>query len=272
MAAVHDQREKEEERRRAPEPPAQATEPRELASAMGNAAFARYVARRRSLQRQPTTAAPPGTSLTDKLIAALDLHGPPHFDGIIADIHAASPAERRTALENARVRDLIRDRLAPEWAHTAMASLLEGAQSWKNPASNDFYNYFVVTRGTGRLPSTATMNCWEMILYSAYMVGQIDQPWIERFYTEAFADPDPNLWIWQRLGWSSGLPQYPATTPQTGQLLFYQTGGAHPGHVALALGGDQAISLWNQPRGDRATQRIRVDELAGVVTIGDAPW
>jgi hypothetical protein len=243
-----------------------------LASKVGNAAFARYVARQRALQRQTPPAAPAATSLTDKLIAALEITGPVNFDAVIADIHAAPGAERRTALENARVRNLIRDRLSPDGARSAMSSLLEGAQSWKNPASNDFYTYFVTTRGTGRLPSTATMNCWEMILYSSYMVGQIDQPWIERFYTEAFADPDPNLWIWRRLGWNSGLPRYPATTPRAGQLLFYQTGGAHPGHVALALGGDQAISLWNQPNGSLATQRIRVDELSGVVTIADAPW
>ena len=271
MAAIrHEHEQVPEQASPAPAAPA-AAEPLAVASKVGNAAFARYVARRRALQRQPATA-PPATSLKDNLIAALEIYGPVNYDQIIADIHAAPPAERRTALESQRVRDLARDRLNPPETLTVMASLLEGAQSWKNPASNDFYNYFVVTRGTGRLPSTATMNCWEMILYSAYMVGQIDQPWIERFYTEAFADPDPNLWIWRRLGWNSSLPQYPATTPQSGQLLFYQTGGAHPGHVALALGGDQAISLWNQPRGDRATQRIRVDELSGVITIGDRPW
>ena len=57
-----------------------------------------------------------------------------------------------------------------------------------------------------------------------------------------------------------------------GQLLFYFTGGQYHGHVAISLGGDQAVSLWNQPRGEYATQRIRVDELAGTVHIGNPPW
>jgi hypothetical protein len=38
------------------------------------------------------------------------------------------------------------------------------------------------------------------------------------------------------------------------------------------LGGDQAISLWNQPNNDMAVQRIRVTDLSGTVYVGDAPW
>ena len=95
--------------------------------------------------------------------------------------------------------------------------------------------------------------------------------------------------IWQQLGFSTSLPTYaaPSTsgtgggvgagsgttrTPSVGQLLFYHTGGAVPGHVAVSLGGDQAISLWNQPNNVDAVQRIRVTDLAGTVYVGNPPW
>jgi hypothetical protein len=60
--------------------------------------------------------------------------------------------------------------------------------------------------------------------------------------------------------------------PTVGQLLFYQTAGPVPGHVALSLGGDEAISLWNQPHNDHHAQRIHVTDLAGTVHVGNPPW
>jgi hypothetical protein len=242
----------------------------------GDAALARALARSRALQRDPPsggTAAPAATTLTDKLIAGLEIYGPVNFDALIGDVHAATLAERRAALASARVRQLARERLGPEVGTSLISALLEGSQHWENPPANDFFDYFVTRKGTGTLPSTATMNCWEMILYSAYLIGAIGQPWIEQFYNDALAAPDPNALIWQRLGWTASLPLYPAVQPVAGQLLFYiDTGAPYPGHVAISIGGDQAISLWNQPRGEYATQRIRVDELGGTVHIGTAPW
>jgi hypothetical protein len=219
-------------------------------------------------------ASSPAASLADRLIAGLELPPPTNYDTLIQAIHGASVAERRAALRDVRVRERARDRLSKATAVTLMSSLLEGSQDWKNPADNDFFDYFVTQKGTGTLPSAeaATMNCWEMILYSAYLVGAIGQPWIEQFYTDALAEPDPNVLIWQRLGWTAALPQYPAQRPTAGQLLFYFTGGTYPGHVAISLGGDDAVSLWDEPRGDHATQRIRVAELGGTVYVGNPPW
>ena len=243
--------------------------------ALSSAALARYAARRRAtVARQPGggTVAPAATTLADRLISGLEIYGPVNYDALIADVHASALAERRAALANARVRQLARERLGPDVGVSLISALLEGSQHWENPPANDFFDYFVTQKGTGTLPSTATMNCWEMILYSAYLIGAIGQPWIEQFYLDALAAPDPNVLIWQRLGWTAALPRYPAVQPVAGQLLFYFTGGTYPGHVAISIGGDQAISLWNQPRGEYATQRIRVDELAGTVHIGNPPW
>ena len=154
-----------------------------------------------------------------------------------------------------------------------MTSLLEGSQNWVNPPSNDFFSYFFVTMGTGTLPNAASMNCWESILYGAYLSGQIDQPWIRNFYLNALSSADPNAAIWAALGWSAALPVYDAIHPPTaGQLLFYHTGGPIPGHVALSLGGDQAFSLWNQPNNNKHAQRIGVTQLSGTVHVGNPPW
>jgi hypothetical protein len=59
---------------------------------------------------------------------------------------------------------------------------------------------------------------------------------------------------------------------RSGQLLFYHDGGAVPGHVAVSLGGDRAISLWNQPNHVDAVQRIRATDLPGTIYVGDPPW
>jgi hypothetical protein len=203
-------------------------------------------------------------------------------------IHAAPVAERQAVLNDTALRDLVNRRLSDEWASTVFSALMEGSQTWKNPTENDFFTYFVTNRGSGTLPNAATMNCWESILYAAYLARLIDAAWIATFYRTAIASPDPNRAIWTTLGFSTSLPTYAppgpggasagggggvrTVVPRTGQLLFYHTGGAIPGHVAVSMGGDQAMSLWNQPNNVSTVQRIRVTDLAGTVYVGNPPW
>jgi Domain of unknown function (DUF4157) len=96
--------------------------------------------------------------------------------------------------------------------------------------------------------------------------------------------------FWQLLHFSIALPRYappaspgtgggvgaPGTgatvTPHAGQLLFYHSGGSIPAHVAVSLGGDQAISLWNQPNNIASVQRIQVTAISGTIYVGDPPW
>ena len=217
--------------------------------------------------------APPAANLTTRLHEALDIVGPVYEPSLIEAIHAAPVAERQTALADANLRQKMRDRLDRASCLAVMTSLLEGSQNWLNPPNNDFFSYFFVTMGTGTLPNAASMNCWESILYGAYLSGQIDQPWIQNFYQNARSSANPNATIWAALGWSAALPVYDAAHPPTaGQLLFYHTGGPVPGHVALSLGGDQAFSLWNQPNNNMHAQRITVTDLTGAVHVGNPPW
>jgi len=239
-----------------------------------------------------TPAAPVQRALSATLRSSLEITGPVDYNAIVAMIHAAPTAERQAVVSDSALRDLINARMSPTAAQTVFSSLMEGSQTWRNPPSNDFYTYFVTNSGSGTVPNTSTMNCWESIIYAAYLAHQVSAAWIKTFYTTATSSPDPNAMIWQQLGFSTALPRYapPTTsgtggatstpglsttatvTPRAGQLLFYHSGGAVPGHVAVSLGGDQAISLWNQPNNVDAVQRIQVTALAGTVYVGDPPW
>jgi hypothetical protein len=240
--------------------------------------------------RGATTSAPVQMTLSTTLRSSLEIYGPVDYNGIVAMIHAAPAAERQAAMNDSALRDLINTRLSAQWAQTVFSSLMEGSQKWQNPPANDFYAFFVTNNGNGPLPNTATMNCWESIMYAAFLAHQVTAAWIKTFYTTALAAPDPNAMVWTQLRFSTALPTYappttsgtqggtgaPGTgntlTPSAGQLLFYHSGGAVPGHVAVSLGGDQAISLWNQPNHVDAVQRIRATDLPGTIYVGDPPW
>jgi hypothetical protein len=250
----------------------------------------------RSALAGPSTAAATGApvqmTLATDLRTSLEIYGPVNYNAIIALVHAAPAAERQAVLNDAALRTLINSRLTAEWASTVFSSLMEGSQKWQNPPTNDFYAFFVTNSGNGPVPNTATMNCWESILYAAFLANLVSAAWIKTFYNRATGSADPNGMIWSQLRFSTALPTYapPATsgtgggtsvpgtsttatvTPRAGQLLFYYTGGAVPGHVAVSLGGDQAISLWNEPNHVDAVQRIQVTALGGTIYVGDPPW
>jgi hypothetical protein len=249
-----------------------------------------------AIARQPapgtTAAAPVQMTLSTSLRASLEVRGPVDYNGLIAMIHAAPTAERRAVLSDAALRSLINSRLSGARASTVFSSLLEGSQRWSNPPRNDFYTFFITNNGNGPLPNTATMNCWESIVYAAFLAQQVTAAWIRSFYTTATSAPpaDITATFWQLLHFSTALPTYAAparpgtggglgapgrgttVTPRAGQLLFYHSGGAIPAHVAVSLGGDQAISLWNQPNNIASVQRIQVTAIPGTVYVGDPPW
>ena len=235
-------------------------------------------------------AAPVQLTLSTDLRASLEIYGPPNYNAIIDTIHRAPAAERQAAMNDSSLRDLINTRLGPTSAQTVFSSLMEGSQKWQNPPTNDFFDFFVTRNGNGPVPNTSTMNCWESIMYAAFLARQVSAAWIRTFYQTAMAASDPNAMVWQQLRFSTALPTYAAPsssgtnggngaagtgntrTPSAGQLIFYLSSGTIPGHVAVSLGGDQAISLWNQPNNVDAVQRIKVTDLSGTIYVGDPPW
>lgn len=259
----------------------------------GNAAVTALVERRASVQRtgladaivhhlgQPTPGAlPVQRDLKADMRAMLTIVGPVHYEGLITKIRVAPVAERQTAVADSTVLGLIGTRLSGVWATSIVSSLLEGSQNWANPPMTDFYTHFVVQGKSGPLPSAATMNCWESILYAAHLAGVLTASWIKNYYVSAGALPgttvDPTPALWAQLGFSTSLPRYLPSTgnvPTVGQLVFYVTSGSSiPGHVAVCMGGNEVMSLWTKPAGVHQVQRIKITDLAGAIYYGNAPW
>ncbi|GIG22110.1 hypothetical protein Cch01nite_28340 [Cellulomonas chitinilytica] len=214
------------------------------------------------------------------LRAMIGIYGPPHYEGILSTIRAASVAERQAAVVDTGVLDLIHDRFSGVWATSIVSSLLEGSQTWDNPPATAFYKHFVVDSKSGRVPGTATMNCWESIMYAAHLAGVLSAAWIRNYYVSAGALPtttvDPTPALWAQLGWSSSLPTYDPTAgrvPQVGDLVFYKRStGAVPAHVAVYMGGGECMSLWTEPHGVNTVQRIGIRDVAGTIHFTRPPW
>lgn len=227
-------------------------------------------------QKQSTVAQ--FTLATDITNSLQILVGPIHVQGIIDTIRAASVAERQAVLSNSTVIALIRTTLTAVDASTIMSELLVGSQDWKNPPLSDFFTYFIVNRGTGLMPSLASMNCWESIMYAAYLAGQVDSAWIYSYYARAGALPgtttNPTPQLWAQLGYTATLPEVNASgIVSQGDLVFYTgTGASHPGHVAVYVGNDEVISLWNQPNGIRSIQRVSIHTFSGKIQFTAPPW
>jgi hypothetical protein len=197
--------------------------------------------------------------------------------GLADAAHAADTAQRQAVLNSDALRTVIRANLGDE-AFTVMSALLEGSQQWLNPPNNDFFNHFVNQQNDVPLPNAASMNCWESILYAAYLAGLINARWIRDFYyDETNHRPTTAQQNWAALGFHDALPRFgPRVQPQAGQLLFYvRQGRQFPAHVSLSLGGIPTMSLWTQPNNTLSMQRIPIGELhqaGGRILIADPPW
>lgn len=225
-------------------------------------------------------------TLATDITNSLSVTEPIHFEGVIDTIRNAPVAERQAVLGDVAVMTLIRSSFPVESVARIMSELMVGSQKWKNPIQSDFYQYFVVGRGTGELPTSDSMNCWESIMYAAYLAGQINADWIYDFYdrtgliawatSSGLANPTPE--IWAALGWNSSLPILTSTgngnpVPSEGDLIFYTpTGNTMPDHVAVYVGNDEVISLWHSPNNIKSVQRISITALSGDIQFTRPPW
>lgn len=231
------------------------------------------------VQQQSTVAQ---FTLSTDLTASLDITGPPYYEGVIAIIRSAPVAERQAVLGDSYIMTLIRSSFTADLVARIMSELMVGSQEWENPRGSDFYIYFVVNRGSGELPTTDSMNCWESIMYAGYLARQIDATWIYNFYNRAgvvlgtpLASPNPTPQVWAELGWTASLPVVNASgVVNVGDLVFYTSPGASiPGHVAVYVGGDEVISLWDEPNGINSVQRISINAFPGKdIQYGPKPW
>ncbi|MBC8756317.1 DUF4157 domain-containing protein [Kordia sp. YSTF-M3] len=200
---------------------------------------------------------------------------------IIDLIRAAPVAERSVAVVKNSVLKLIREKVSGVEASTIISELLVGSQNWANPPNTDFYSYFVLNNGNGKLPVLANMNCWESILYAAYLANRIDANWIRSYYVSAGAIPkatvSPVPKLWAQLNYSTSLPELDSSDasnrPAVGDLIFYMIPDLSvPAHVAVYIGGDEVISLWTKPNGISSIQRIPITAISGTLFYSPPPW
>jgi hypothetical protein len=214
--------------------------------------------------------------LVKEVRSRVDIMGPPDYNGLLTLIRAAPVADRQAVLADTALMKLIGSRFNRTWATTVASALLEGTHKWKNPVDNDFFNYFVLGTGSGPATPSSTMNCWESVMWAAYLTGAVSAAWIKQFYTDALAQPDANTAAYLQLGWSTALPTYdPAKgrVPTAGQIVFYRTGTSGvPGHMAISMGSGQIMSLWTTPNGVDHIQQVGITEIAGTIYYRDPPW
>ena len=224
--------------------------------------------------------APPQPTFKEKIEKLLRTGAIANYNLIVDLIIQQKSLEAlRSVVGDVGMRTLIVEKFSqkPEMATAIMAALLKGSQKWQQP-QNDFSRHFWRQKKTLPMPYTAKMNCWEMILYAAFLCGQITAEKIFQFIDKNYSGMIINAM--PAMGYEKSLPFYPnrgpagtkTKTPQPGDLVFFITNrflfGDVVGHVAISLGGSKLVSLWNQPNNTDTIQIIDVQDIGGHVQIG----
>ncbi len=142
------------------------------------------------------------------------------------------------------------------------AESLKGKLKWTLPAmnekgrANDFEEF--VKRGK-ELGENSEINCWEAVLFSAIKADVLKPDVVRAAFRDNMAvDFSYNKQIEDWLADPSALTPYPGDTePQPGDIITF----FGMSHVALSLGGDRVMSLWNQPNDDHTFQETTIGEL-----------
>ena len=129
--------------------------------------------------------------------------GSRYYDTIITMTKNASQEERRSVSGDPKMRELIVKHLSPPQATAVMAAVLQGEQRWQQSPLSEFADRMVNSKEDNPpfMSYSATMNCWEMILYAAYLLGQINGKQIKNFMTQSYGGFDAERKIWENLGW-----------------------------------------------------------------------
>jgi hypothetical protein len=158
-----------------------------------------------------------------------------------------------------------------------MASLLRGSQVWEPVVGGvtDFYIHYVDNKKETSLPYNASLNCYELIIYSGFLAGRISAQQIRDFYKFPFPGIPNETIIWERLGWSKDLPEYSIKVPRVSDLVFFTPIESriltkvlrdNPGHVGISVGGELIVNSLSTS-GKRRTERVRLDKISSVYNL-----
>ena len=136
---------------------------------------------------------------------------------------------------------------------------LKGKLEWTMPAynqegcDNDFFEF---VKNSEPLGEKSRMNCWEAVIYSAVQGKVFDPERLAGIFEDIYSDMDYDETIRSLLNVDE---RQPADThpPQAGDIILMY-GMAH---VALSLGGDRVLSLWDGPNGLHCLQETTIEAL-----------
>lgn len=176
------------------------------------------------------------------------------FSVMLNDILSLTDMQRRALFENATVRNLIQAKPDNE-ATGLMGALLVGAFSyWKPMDSKSGYSDYreaVVNYTLGKgLSMNASANCWEFVLYSAQLAGNLSaETLIGLFNAKGWGGQG----TYKLLGWEPTLPRYDpqqpgVNEPTIGDIVFLRYLPRDPSkltvpfHVVLYVGNGRVLS------------------------------
>jgi hypothetical protein len=189
--------------------------------------------------------------------------GDRYYDAVRV-IKEATQAQRREALDDYNIRNILSIYPKIPLATAIVATLLEGEHQWQKLGEGvtECYKHFRDNKKDVPMSYTNTMNCLEMPLYAAFIAGKIAGWDIRKFYDKAhpFGSPNQKQYM-ETLGWRNnsdyfkgfGISSTSGREPQPGETLYFKM--RNPGlfdpqeatHVALSLGGRQVVSLADRP-------------------------
>ena len=198
--------------------------------------------------------------------------GEANYDALLSMVGTATPEARSAAYSEEAVHTAIGASDLGGGEKLALSTALaEGSLAWapmeSSPSGSDFMDFFGRQDGEGAPPPLQEMNCWELILYSAWRCGQVSTAWVVERY-ELLGEKAIGVPSWEELGYSPGLPEVDSAAggnPRPGDMVFFvpvhpDLASVGPQHVVLALGGGTAMSLWNSPERGQPASRLVLRE------------
>ena len=195
------------------------------------------------------------------------------LEDLLSAIGRASQEDKLAILNNPAYMRWIRDRYGPAAQTVIVAALLEGSLYWPGPSGPNESGAIAPTSDFGRWmrgegpppdPATGSMNCWEYLMYAAYLSGDVSYEELTAIHNQAAAaaraETDPYEAygayygvIEHALGADSRVSLPLGVPPPAGSIIFFDTGSGPLAHVVMATGrlapdgSPEIVSLWTLP-------------------------
>jgi hypothetical protein len=213
------------------------------------------------------------------------------FQTLLDDIVALPKELRFMLLNDLTIRPTIQSRPADE-ATGLMGALLTDAVNYTGSGgTSTLYKQTKEDNLTGQVPEGASVNCFEFVMYSAQLAGNLSRDELLSYFTAEKWGSEVSYGL---LGWTEQLPEYPSGgSPQIGDLIFVtnrtyhdrwvqrgrkkeqRASGGVPEHVILYVGDGKGISHDGNALDERA-QRVdllaRYDPQEYIMQFTRPPW